>query len=254
MRKMIFTILVSISILTSAQTKKEIEKTFFSSGENLSFRVVLSSALTGDITAGEASLKVSRDKEIIGGNSHIYVVAEGETLGLVEFFYKIEEKFESWIDDETILPLKFTRRTRENNYKKDDIVYFNHNKLTAQSLNKKINIPENTHDIISAFYFARMQDISNMKEGDSFSIPYYFDDAISETKVVYIGKQKITTGLGTFNCLVFKPLALTGRVFNQKYPLTFWVTDDKRRVPVLIESKLIVGKARAELISYVAGN
>jgi len=251
---MILTFLVSMSIFTSAQTERKIEKTPFSSGEYLSFRVALSSALTGDITAGQASLKVFREKEIIGGHSYFYVVAEGVTLGLVEFFYKIEEKFESWIDDETILPLKFTRRTRENKYKKDDIVHFNHSKLTAESKNKKINITPDTHDIISAFYFARMQDISKMKEGESFSIPYYFDDAISETKVVYIGKQRITTGLGTFNCLVFKPLALTGRVFNQKYPITFWVTDDKRRTPVLIESKLIVGKARAELISYVAGD
>jgi len=250
MKNLIIVVLVCFSILASAETNAQPENAPFISGEKLSFKVAFSSALTGNITAGNASLKVYYKKEFIENNSCYHIVAEGGTSGFVEFFYNINEKFESYVDDETILPLLFTRRTRENNYKRDDTVRFNHDKQTAQSSRKKISITPNTRDVVSAFYYARMQDISNMKEGGSFDIPYFFDDTITKTRIVYVGKQKIKTKMGTFNCVVFKPLVLTGRVFEEKFPITFWITDDKNRIPILIESKLIVGKARIELTSY----
>jgi len=254
MKKIIIAVLISISLFSTAETGRQIEAIPFRSGEVLTFRIAFNSVLTGNLTAGKASLKVLQEKELIRDNSCYHVVMQGGTTGFVEHFYKIDEKFDSYINDKSILPLLFKRRTRENRYKKDDIVYFNHNNQTAKSIKKKTTITANTHDIISAFYFARMQDFSKMKVGESFSIPYYFDDTIAVTKIVYFGKQNIKTGMGTFSCLVLKPLVATGRVFSQQYPVTFWVTNDKNRIPVLIESKLVVGKARIELVAYSEGD
>ncbi|MDR3652012.1 MAG: DUF3108 domain-containing protein [Paludibacter sp.] len=253
MRKLVIVVLVCLSLFTSAKTTSKIEKAPFLSGERLTFRVAFSSALTGNLTAGKASLQVFDKKEIISDHSYFHVVAEGGTVGFVEFFFNIKEKFESYIDEESNLPLIFIRQTRENTYKKNDLVRFNHTELTAKSNKKKTKITADTRDVISAFYLARMQNISKMKENDSFNIPYFFDDTIADFRIVYVGKQKIKTHLGVFNCIVFKPQVITGRVFDQKYPITFWVSDDKNRLPVLIESKLAIGKVRIELMSYNGG-
>jgi len=250
MKKVIFGILLSTSLFASAITNRQIEKSTFTSGEKLSFRIAFSSALTGSLTAGKATLEVFPNKKNIRGHSSFHVVAKGETTGFVELFYKVKDKFESYIDDENILPLIFIRRTRENKYKKDEIVHFNHDEQTAESSKKTIRIPANTQDMVSAFYFARTQNISRLNEGESFDIPFYLDDSVYTTKVIFVGRQTIKTKIGQFNCLVFKPRVIKGKVFDEQYPATMWVTDDSNRLPVLIESKLRVGKARLELVAY----
>ena len=42
----------------------------------------------------------------------------------------------------------------------------------------------------------------------------------------------------------------TGEVFDDPYPLSVWITDDKNHIPVLLESKIIVGSVKIELIKY----
>lgn len=250
MRKFIFGVLLSTSLLASAVTNRQIDKATFTNGEKLSYRIAFSSALTGSLTAGKATLEVSPKRTNVKGHSAFHVIAKGETTGFVELFYKVNDKFESYIDVEDILPLIFVRRTRENKYKKDEIVHFNHDERTAESAKKTIKIPSNTQDLVSAFYFARTQNISNLNNGDSFDIPFYLDDTVYTTKVIFVGRQTIKTKMGKFNCLVFKPRVIKGKVFDEQYPATLWVTDDVNRLPVLVESKLRVGKARLELTAY----
>jgi hypothetical protein len=39
-------------------------------------------------------------------------------------------------------------------------------------------------------------------------------------------------------------------VFTQKGRLTVWLTDDRRRIPVLVKSKVIIGHVAAILKEY----
>jgi hypothetical protein len=48
----------------------------------------------------------------------------------------------------------------------------------------------------------------------------------------------------------FKPMVLKGKVFSQPYPMTLWISDDKNRVPLLVESGLVVGSVKLELSEY----
>jgi len=45
-------------------------------------------------------------------------------------------------------------------------------------------------------------------------------------------------------------MVVKGKVFDESYPITMWVTDDTKRIPILIESKLSVGEARIELTHF----
>ena len=66
----------------------------------------------------------------------------------------------------------------------------------------------------------------------------------------FLGKEIVETEIGTFNCLKFSPMMATGEVFDDPYPLSVWITDDKNHIPVLLESKIIVGSVKIELIKY----
>jgi hypothetical protein len=233
-----------------AQPYRKIPNDYFQRGEKLNFRVAFHSLLTGNLTAGTATLEITRENKQIGGRNTIHAIGSGKTTGLIEMFYHIEERFESFIDEEALIPWYFTRKTVENSYEKNDMVTFRHKERLAVSPKKVTTIPENVQDIISAFYFARCIDLTGVKPGKEFAVPFFLDDSVYYSKVRFVGRETVKTKLGKFNCIKIKPMVATGYVFNDPYPVSIWVTDDQNRIPVLVECELSVGSARVELTSY----
>lgn len=250
MPKALLIILLLCSISAYTQSYRTVNNSAFVRGEKLTFRVAFNSALTGSITGGKATLEVKDENKILNGRSTYHVVGEGKTTGFIELFYKVNDRFESYFDQDALISWKFTRRTRENNYKKDDIVIFRQNDHLAVSLAKVMKVPANMQDVISAFYYARTLDISGLEPGGIIEVPFFLDDSVYNSRVIFKGTETIKTKLGKFRCIAFRPMVATGYAFDDPYPITIWITDDKNRLPILIESEQSVGRARVELISY----
>ncbi|MBW6498215.1 MAG: DUF3108 domain-containing protein [Bacteroidales bacterium] len=229
---------------------RKVENSAFSPGEKLVFRAYYSSALTGNVTAGEASLEVQQRSEMIGGRSTMPVIGLMRTRGLFNLFFRVNNRFESYIDRSAIAPLLFIRRVEEGKYRKSQDVMFNHFDQVAVSNSGTLPIPAYVQDIISAFYFARTYEFENPQVGDEFNVDFFLDDSVYVTRIVFDGYERINTRLGTFNTLRFKPMVLSGKVFSQPYPMTLWISDDKNRVPLLVESGLVVGSVKLELSEY----
>ena len=232
------------------QSYRKIHNTAFVRGEKLTFRVAFNSSLTGSITGGKATLEVKDDNKILNNRSTYHVVGEGRTTGLIELFYNVHDRFESYFDQEAIIARQFIRRTRENNYKKDDLVVFRQEDLLAVSLTKIVKVPANMQDVISVFYYARTLDITDLEPGGIIHVPFFLDDSVYNSRVIFKGRETVSTKLGKFKCIAFRPMVATGYAFDDPYPITLWLTDDANRIPILIESEQSVGRARIELISY----
>ena len=250
MQKILLFLLILACSSTNAQTYRKVRNTAFVRGEKLTFRVAFNSALTGSITGGKATLEVKADNKVINNRNTYHVVGEGKTTGFIELFYTVNDRFESYFDEEAIISWQFIRRTRENNYKKDDIVNFRQNDRLAVSLSKVVKVPANVQDVISSFYYARTLDITGLKPGSTFEIPFFLDDSVYHSQVIFKDRETVKTKLGKFKCLAFQPMVATGYAFDDPYPITIWITDDANRLPVLLESEQPVGRARVELISY----
>jgi len=245
-----FIFLVFASHVLTAQQYRKIPNNAFERGEKMTYRVAFNSALTGNITGGKATLEIKKENKIINNRSTYHVIGEGHTTGFIELFYKVNDRLESYFDQDGLFSWQFIRRTRENDYKKDEIVNFRQLDKLAVSLTKITKTPAYVQDIISAFYFSRTQDLSGLKNGEYIMIPFFLDDSVYNSKIILKGREKIKTKMGTFTCLALRPMVATGYTFDDPYPITIWVTDDEKRVPLLIESELAVGRARIELIEY----
>jgi hypothetical protein len=90
----------------------------------------------------------------------------------------------------------------------------------------------NVFDFLSAYYFARNIDVSNLKIGEKLELRYFLEDGIHTLTITYMGKEQVKCGLGTFNCLKFNPTIIPGRIFRKNSKLYLWITDDKNRIPV----------------------
>lgn len=229
---------------------RELENEAFKAGEKLTYRAYYQSALTGKLTAGIATLSVLESEMTFNVREVLQISVEANSKGFFNAFYKVRNKFDSYIDRQAIFPHFFVRRTREGGYKKDDEYRFNQKDNYVITRSDSVTIPTYTQDFVSAVYFARCLNFDTLVKGDVIPINFFLDDSVYISAIIFQGKEVVDVELGTIRCLKFLPGMATGEVFANKYPMTLYVTDDKNHLPVLLESAVVVGSVKAELIEY----
>ena len=249
MKKIITVALVLMGFVAHSSDGQKVLRTIqnqaFRQGEKLKFRIHY-----GFMDAGEATLEVLPELQKFGPRECYRVVGTGRTLGAFDWFFKVRDRYESVIDRDAIVPWLFIRRVNEGSYVKNQNVSFDHYKDSAKSEKATIAIPEYTQDLISAFYYARTIDFSKAKEGDIFPINGYLDDEILPLNIKYLGKEKIKSKVGWIHCIKFRPMLAEGRVFKEQENMTIWVSDDKNRIPVRVQTNILVGSIKMDLVSY----
>lgn len=259
MKRIVFILVVTtVFVATSvfSQTLRKVTNNAFIRGEWLRYKVYYDAILTGKVIAGEAELEVKDENKLIANRSTYHIVGLGLTKGTFNLFYKVVDRYESYIDEEALVPWIFIRRVNEGGYKISQDITFNQFKKTATTVNNKNNtitntaVTENIQDVISMFYYARTLDFTDAVIGQEFPVPFFIDDTVYTSKIIYMGKENVSIGLGTFKAIKFKPSVATGNVFSEPYPMMMWVSDDKNHVPLLAQTAVIVGTVKLELIKY----
>ena len=217
----------------------------FKEGEILSYKLHY-----GIIDAGIATLEVKPEIMDVSGRHVYHVVGNGYSRGAFDWFFKVRDRYETFIDKDALLPWMFVRRVYEGGVVINQDYTFNHytNKVDVGE-GEKVDVPEGTQDMISAFYSARNLDLSNAKEGDVFLINSIVDKEIWPMKIRYVGKDEIKTEIGKFKCLKFRPIVQKGRIFKHEDDLNVWISDDKNHVPLRAQAKLLVGSIKLDIIS-----
>ncbi|HSV87501.1 MAG TPA: DUF3108 domain-containing protein [Bacteroidales bacterium] len=243
-------IMTGFAVAVKGQDMRTINNTAFNPGEKLVFRAYYNSTITGNVLAGDAVMEIYPETEVINGRTAMRVVCLMRTRGVFSLFFRVNNRFESYIDQEAIAPLVFKRNLQEGNYTRNQDVRFNHIEGVASTNDTVVPIPAYVQDVLSAFYFARTLALQNPREGQEFAMDFFHGDSVYVTRIVFDGYDRIRTRLGTFNTLRFKPMMVTGNVFSQPFPMTLWVTNDANRVPIRIETGLKVGNLRLELSEF----
>jgi hypothetical protein len=243
MKKYFFAfLLLTASINLKAQELSMVNEPVFKAGEQLSYRLKY-----GIFTAAEAELSVQNTDIKYNGHPTYHIVVEGKTAGSFDVFYKVRNRYESYVDQKTLLPYYYAENRHEGSWKHSDKVSFDHetNKITAN----KGTYPYTgkVFDFVSAYYFARTIDVSKMHVGDKFELKYFLDDGINSLGITYVGTEKVTCSMGTFNCLKFNPTIIPGRIFKKNSKLYLWITDDSNRIPVKAQVEVVVGSITMDL-------
>jgi hypothetical protein len=246
-------LLFLIPFLSSAQ---ELNTIAFKRGEKITYRFYYHSAVTGNVTAGELVSEIKPYAAYIDGNPSYHVVMEGKTKGAFNWFFKIRDRFETYIDEHKLAPRLFKKRIKEGDYETSRDVRFEpdsgrifyHN--LKNGMKGTVHSHLNVQDIVSSLYYIRNWDFSQAKPGHKYYLNIFIDDSIHKIQFEYIGLQKVETKLGKIECLTFKPHVLTGNVFAEESPMTVYVSNDANHLPIFAVSKVMVGSVRMELIDY----
>jgi len=217
----------------------------FKRGEKLMYRMHY-----GFINAGEVVMEVTGENKLIGGRNTFRVVGTGTTNSSFDLFFKVRDHYESYIDEEAIVPWLFIRRVNEGGYKINQNQVYSQFKNSVDSDGKKFEVPENVQDMISAFYYARTMDFTSAKEGDIFEFPCFVDNEVWPLRIKYLGKETIKADIGKIRCIKFCPVVQKGRIFKKEEDMTAWISDDKNRVPIRAEAKVLVGSIKMDITGY----
>jgi hypothetical protein len=99
-------------------------------------------------------------------------------------------------------------------------------------------------------YYARNINFNNYKEGDKIYLSLFLDDEVHNIYIRYMGKETIKTRYGKFRTIKFKPLLIKGSMFEGGEKMTVWVSDDANHLPLRIESPIVVGNVKVDMMGY----
>lgn len=238
-------------ILIGIQFSFTQEKSAFQDGEWFKFEM----SYSGFLKAGNATLEVKESN--FKGKPVFHVVGKGWTTGVISWFFKVEDRYESYFDKKTGLPYKSIRKIDEGGHTKDLEIEFDHTNNKALVNNKKHKTKEtyttekDVQDMVSAFYYLRNNyNTETIKDGDIVSLNMFFDEENYVFRLKFLGRETIKTGFGKVKTLIFRPYVMAGRVFKEQESLTLWVSADENKIPLKIKADLRVGSLRADLESF----
>ena len=205
------------------------------------------------LNAGKVVFSV--DNAVKNGDKMYELKAVGVTHKGYDKMFRVRDTFAVFVNPLTLEPLEYRQITNEGSYTANHLYKFNKDSRTVTTRIKRedkpletkiIDWPECSHDLLSMVYKARVIDFSKYKEGDKIPINLIVDGESFELYIRYKGKEVIKNRDGKkYRCLKFSPLLVEGTIFNKGEDMTVWVTDDKSRVPIVVEAKILIGSVKA---------
>ena len=221
-----------------------IPQTAFDVGERLVFDVGYSF-----FTAGEAVMSIP-SMDTIQGRPVYHIVFTVNSTPTFSVFYKVEDRYESFLDKDGMFSWKFVQRIREGGYSRDFSAEFDQTANIARAEDNEYPIPPYVHDVVSAFYFARTLEYTGMRVGQKTIVENFYKDTTYPLAIKFLGHQRVSVDAGKFDCLVVEPLIKEGGLFKSEGRVIIWLTNDERKVPVKVSTKVIIGSIDVELREY----
>jgi hypothetical protein len=229
----------------------------FRDGEEITYEISYEWVLPW-IKVGVAKFKV--DEKVVDNKRLYHVIGTGKSYKSWDWFFEVDDVYQTWIDPVTIKPYYYKRDVNEDgfiidieyDFKWDDTVAYTEHMDSKKPLTyDTVKITPCTYDVISLLYYARNLDYSKYKKGEKIPVTILLDNELTDIYFRYLGKEDVKVRkIGKFRCLKFSAFLVEGTMFNEGENMELWVTDDENKIPVQVKTPIIVGSVKAKLIDY----
>lgn len=205
----------------------------------------------GLLSVGQATMVAA---EIVDFNDHpaYHIVSEATSNRFCDTFYKVRDINESWLDARSLSSLGYAKKLREGSYYRDEWVLYDGGDFLAKIIRqdgsfdyKAGTAPISVQDILSSLYYIRSQDLTPGNE-------IVLDVNTKENwplVIRVIRRETVRVPAGTFSTILVEPAMRQEGLFIQKgRKLQVWLTDDGRKMPVLMKVEVFFGHISAKLV------
>jgi hypothetical protein len=201
----------------------------------------------GLVKAGTATLEV-KGLQRINGRVSYQILSTAVSNAVFDKIYQVRDRVMSLMDAEHLYSQYFEKHLREGKYKADQSIRFDQAKGVAVYQNgQECSIEPGCYDVLAAFYRVRTMPL---KVGQEFFLTSHADRKNYPLRVSVLRREEMDTPWGRLPCFVIEPRLKSGAFFKNEGRLTIWLTDDDRRLPVLMRSKITVGSISVVLIDF----
>jgi len=197
------------------------------------------------VHAGNSSLEITEEED---GRARI--VSTARSSDFLSVFYKVDDRIEVTAESATLLPFVYHLNLREGRHRKNRVVTYKRDeeKIVLNNIHdndlREFDDEGAVYDPITAFYRLRQME---MEVGKSLFIRVFDNGKLYDVEVQVLKKEKVTVPAGTFDAIMVKPLLKSEGIFMRKGDVYIWLTDDERKIPVKMKSRVKVGAINAVL-------
>jgi len=188
--------------------------------------------------------------------TYLHLCMQAQTYSKWDYFFKIRDLYESYVDPATMRPSLYKRNIFEGSYSKTEKYIYQGNKISSTSKSQKgpvegknFGVHGGSMDVVAAMYKLRTMDFSKMRPGQTVAITVIFDEKEYPASARFMGKETISAGcLGKRECYKLSIAARTNKLRGRDQNL-IWFTADSRKIPALIKFSIPVGVGQLVLTS-----
>ena len=211
------------------------------------------------IVAGRAVVSVLPGEG--GGQALLRFVVEAKSQGFFAwlFRYRVDGRTFALWDPVTGCSLGIEKHLKEGKMVRDQIVRIEPATGVVRVQDPRIQgeryeLEPCVLDVLSAFFVTRLRNVS---EGHPLELPVFDNGKHFRLGIRFLGRERLDLpppfGRKTPTVIV-EPQLLEGTgLFVKEGRLKIWLTDDARRVPVRMRSKVPIGSVSADLEEYEPG-
>lgn len=187
-------------------------------------------------------------------------VAEAQSQGFFAwlFHFRVQDRTVARWDPATRCSLRIEKHLREGRARRDQVVTFDPKGAAhvedVKVKQKDFELAACTLDVLSAFYMTR---VLGVPEKGQLELPVFDNGKHYRLGVRFVGREKLDlpAPLGKdVPTVIVEPQLLEGTgLFVKEGRLKIWLTDDARRIPVRMRSKVAIGSVSADLETYEPG-
>lgn len=232
----------------------------FQHGEKVSYEIYYQWGFVW-VDAGKVTFSISEKKDE-NGLSMTEFLGEGNTLPKWDWMYHVKDVYKSLVHtDQNLSPIHFEREVLEggtfihNQYtfdvEKESVYSKTKNKSKSEFKLDTLDYQSGVYDVTSMIYRARQFDYDKKSMNEKIPIKILLDNEIHDTYIEYLGTEEITVQeKGRIECYKFKPLLIEGTIFSAGDEMTVWVSKDLNRVPIMVETPILVGSIKIFINEY----
>ena len=223
----------------------------FAPGEKLTYNISWSRL----VDAGIAVMEV-RDGRTDAGERVYRFISRTTSVGLLEKVYPIRDTVESIVDADGIYSLSYNLQESHGSRKRQRNLTFDHKNGTVRFSSNNgepetYPVPERVHDALSSLYYVRT--LNQFIVGKPIIMDVHDGGKTWTVEVHVLGKERIKTPAGEFDAIKVKTYPKYEGVFMNKGEIFIWLSDDERKIPVLMQSTISIGSIVATLTKIQGG-
>jgi hypothetical protein len=202
----------------------------YAAGERLAYDVKFSSIDVGDAVMEVLGLENVRGRQAL----HIRFTVKGGTL-----LYKVNDRYESWIDTTSLVSLRHWQQIDEGSYERERR-YEIMPEIGVYKENDKPSQPTVAQPLDDGSFFYFLRTIP-LEVGKTYTFDRYFKPDRNPVTLTVVRRERIKVPAGTFDAIVLHPTIKAKGIFGEGGQAEIWLADDSSKIMLQMKSKLKIG-------------